>query len=372
MRRRLKRWGIAAGLLLVLQPFRVAGCAGASRSDSEVRLAYLARRIDEGTIPGLAPGHPFDGEWRLVALSMSVVAAANLAHRHPETRRERGEQVDRWAERMMAADVRAYDARQWGSDPLETLDRPDGHAGYLGHVALALDARCILGGKVDPLHARVVDALARRIDRSPSALIETYPGETYLPDNVVAVAGIAAFDDCTGRREHAATVERYLQVMRERWLDPESGLLVFAPGQLARGSGAAWNAFYLPFIDEDFARDQAQRAWRTFGVELPGGVLAGILEHPRGSSLGGDVDSGPLVFGVSPSATGFMLAAAVRGGDSARLLGLLRTAELVGFSFGWEERRYLAGPLVGDAIVLAAKTATPWQVRAEVRASRPR
>ena len=48
-----------------------------------------------------------------------------------------------------------------------------------------------------------------------------------------------------------------------------------------------------------------------------------------------------------------------------KLLGaLLDTAEIAGFTFQWNgERRYLLAPLVGDAIVLAMKTACVWDRR---------
>lgn len=358
--RRLKRVGIVVAALFALQVLRVAACVSTSQADAEARLAYLAHRIDDGSFSGLAPEAPFDGEWKVGTLSMSVLAATNLAFRYPETRVARAAMVEVWSERMLRDDVRAFDTAKWRSDALSTLEGNDGHAGYLGHLALVLGARCMLTQRTDAVHTRVVDALARRIDDSPSALIETYPGEVYVPDNSVVVAGIALFDTCTGGTAHAATVQRWLRVMHREWRDPLNGVLVFAPGQRARGSGAAWNSIYLPFIDEDFAREQAERTWRTFGDDALGGLLLGVREHPRGSHAGGDVDSGPLVLGVSPSATGFMLGAAARAGDGARVERLLATAEVVGFSFGTSERRYLLGPLIGDAIVLAAKTMTPW------------
>lgn len=357
MRRRAKRLGLLLLAVLVLTVVRVRAKVTTSREDAEARLDYLAERIDARTLPGLAPGHPFDGEWQLVALSMSVVAATNLAIRSPDSKPARAAQVSAWAKRLVDDDVRAYDVKQWGSDPLE-LDRPDGHAGYLGHVALALGAACLLDAPRDAeLHARLVDALARRLDASPSGLIETYPGETYLPDNVVVVAGLALFDRCTGAPAHATTIRRFLTTTCARWTDPDNGLLRFSPSQPARGSGAAWNAFYLPFIDEDVARDQTARTWATFGDTAFFGALHGLRERPRGIDTGGDVDSGPLILGVSPSATGFMLGAARLDGDGARVRGVLTTAELVGVSFGG---RYLFSPLVGDAITLAAKTLTRW------------
>lgn len=369
MRRRAKRLGLLLVLFFVVNVVRLGACVSTSRDDAEARLTYLAKRIDAQTLPGVAPGHPFDGEWQLVGLSMSVVAATNLAFRYPDSRPQRAAQVSAWAKRLVDVDVRAYDVKQWGSDPLQ-LEKPDGHAGYLGHVALALGAACLLDAPRDvDLHARLVDALARRLDASPTGLIETYPGETYIPDNVVVVAGLALFDRCTGAAAHAPTIRRFLTTTRERWTDPDNGILRFSPHQPARGSGAAWNAFYLPFIDEGFAADQSARTWATFGDTALFDTLHGIRERPRGVDATGDVDSGPLVFGVSPSATGFMLGAARLAGDEARVSGLLTTAELVGVSVGG---RYLLSPLVGDAITLAAKTLTRWPAsRSAPAAARP-
>ncbi|MEW5741359.1 MAG: hypothetical protein AB1938_20725 [Myxococcota bacterium] len=368
--RRAKRLAVTLLVLLLLTVGRVGACTTSSRGDAEARLAYLSQRIDAKTLPGVAPGHPFDGEWQLVALSMAVVAATNLAFEYPDSRDARAAQVSAWTRRLLDADVRAYDVTEWGSDPLE-LTRPEGHAGYLGHVALALGAACLLDAPRDEaLHARLVDALAQRLDASPSALIETYPGETYVPDNVVVLAGIALFDRCTGRAAHAATISRWRAIAREKWTDPENGLLVFAPGQPARGSGAAWNAFYLAFVDEAFAADQAERTWRTFGDDAVMGLLHGIRERPAGVESEGDVDSGPLILGISPSATGFMLGPARLFGDEKRARGILTTAELVGVSVGVSERRYLTSPLVGDAITLAAKTLTRWPARATHAAGR--
>lgn len=355
-----RRLAVLAVALLVLTIVRVE-CATADRAESEQRLDYVAKRIADGSLPGVAPGHPFDGEWTLGTLSMASVAATNLAIRHPETRAVRAKQVSDWAARLASEEARAYDTKQWGSDAMATLDRSEAHAGYLGHVVLALDAACLLGGARDvALHERLVTALARRIAEAPSGLIETYPGEIYVPDNVVVMASLVQFDACVGEPRHAELTAQWLEKLKTRWLDPHNGILVFAPGQPARGSGAAWNSFYLPFVDEAFAAEQSERTWATFGDTALGGWLHGIREWPVGHEGGGDVDSGPLVMGVSPSATGFALADATLRGRAAQQTGILRTAELVGVTWSG---KYLSAPLVGDAIVLAARTMTRWPAR---------
>ena len=77
-----------------------------------------------------------------------------------------------------------------------------------------------------------------------------------------------------------------------------------------------------------------------------------------------DLVSGPLIFGLSPSATGFAMGGAALWNDQGTLTGLLRTAEMVGSSVSFGGRRwYLFAPLPGDAVVLAARTMTRWDSR---------
>ncbi|MBL8914544.1 MAG: hypothetical protein JNM17_27820 [Archangium sp.] len=365
-----RRWGQVGVLALAVFAFTLVRVQlRSTRDDGEERLAYLAQRISHHDYMGVAPGHPFDGEWRLGVLSTSSIAATNLAMRDPSKRAENARLVSQWARLLASDEVRAYDTKQWGSDALETLARSEAHAGYLGHLLLAMDAACLLGGERDEqLHRAIVDSLARRIANAPEGLIETYPGEIYVPDNVVVMAGIMQFDVCMGfspaappaergRAEHAPLYERWEKLMRARWIDEDNGLLVFAPGQPARGSGAAWNSFFLPLVNPAFAAEQSPRMWRTFGDSALAGWLGGIDEAKPGDARGGDVDSGPLILGVSPSATGFALADATLR-DRPERDAILHTAELVGFTWGGQ---YVFSPLVGDAITLAAKTMTPWR-----------
>ncbi|PZR18609.1 MAG: hypothetical protein DI536_01635 [Archangium gephyra] len=354
--KRLRRAGFFFFVVSALTVLRVEACA--SRDDAESRYAYVAERIQRHQLPGLAPGHPFDGEWTLIAISEAVASSVQLAVRHPERRETYARNASDWARLLASPEVRAYDTKQWGSDPLTTLGTLDAHVGYLGHVALAMDAGCLLGGERDePLHDEIVNALARRFSESERGLLETYPAETYLPHNLVAMAGIAQYDACVGSSRHRQLIDAWLAKVKKHWLD--DGVLVFAPGQPARGSGAAWNSFYLPLIDEAFAADQSERMWTKFGDTAVGGWLGELREWPVGVDREGDVDSGPLVFGISPSATGYALGDAVlRGRPIAG--SIIRNAELTGVTLG---DRYVLSPFVGDAITLASRTATRWPTK---------
>ena len=127
----------------------------------------------------------------------------------------------------------------------------EGHA-YLGYINLALG----MLRAVDPatpyaaLHDRLTAALAERLDRSPTGLIETYPGETWPPD-VAAVAGSIGL--------HAAVTGVDRRALLERWATRfeacalhRSGYLVqrvksggCKPVDAPRGSGTAIASYFL-------------------------------------------------------------------------------------------------------------------------------
>jgi hypothetical protein len=71
---------------------------------------------------------------------------------------------------------------------------------------------------------------------------------------------------------------------------------------------------------------------------MPG--APGLREHPRGTSLPGDVDSGPLILGLSTSASGVALGSAVLFGDRAMAAALAGLAEATGapVEFGGKRR----------------------------------
>lgn len=382
--RRLKLYGGALLVLVALKAawffaFRADGArlvAGGERADLMARRAYLVHKLlgEKTDASGMkTPGGIFSGEWFVGSLSMTAAALANLAYQFPDTRAQAVGEVDQLIARALEPAAREFDKGMWrGEDALDSLGGPNGHVGYLGHVALMMDARRLLAGRGadDPyrhLGRQVVEALARRMAASPTSHLETYPDEVYAMDNAVAAAAIALHDLGT-QEDHRAALYRWLAYTKANLLDPETGLVCFSlgrdgkPNQRSRGSGAGWNSFFLPFVDPAFAAQQFDRV-REHLVARPLGI-AGVREARRGVSVGGDVDSGPVLLGLSPSGTGFAMAGARRAGD-ARLLGeLLDTAELAGFSWQWGgERWYLLAPLVGDAIVLAMKTACPWDRR---------
>ena len=123
-------------------------------------------------------------------------------------------------------------------------------------------------------------------------------------------------------------------------LDPATGLLPhradLATGQPlegARGSSLSVMMRFLPEIDPAWGAAQYAAFRRQFVTTVAG--LPGVREYPLGTEGTGDVDSGPLLAGVSLSASAVTLGAAFAQGDGALADPLLHTGEVLGLPVSW-------------------------------------
>lgn len=349
MARRLLRLGLVLVSLLLVRVSCIAWAGKGSARDAQARAAYLVERLGRGE-RGWGPDEHFAGEWHVVSLSMTALALHHLAVADPSLREAYRQDVERLAEVALRPSTRRFDTRAWGTDALATLATDEGHVGALGHVGLVLGVECALGSN---RHRAQLDAiglaLRRRYLAAPDGLVETFPGGKWVPDSAAGLAAVELHARCLGLASAGAVARR--------WPREPGGLFRFTPSTPARGSGAGFVSVYLPLIDGCLAREQWALMRARFGVRpLPG--LAALREWPHGVGLDGDVDSGPLVLGLSPAGTGFALAAASSAGDDAWRAGMLRVAEAAGFTVPFGGRHYALAPLVGDASVLAARTST--------------
>lgn len=85
--------------------------------------------------------------------------------------------------------------------------------------------------------------------------------------------------------------------------------------------------------------------------------LAAVREFPEGGEGRPDVDSGPVLFGLGPSASGFAIAAAAAMGDKEFAWQLIKASALAGIPvYNGHELYYQSMPPVGQAVVLYGKT----------------
>lgn len=363
------RIGIVIGAAAVVPRLWSARHAGAwfdGRLSTQERLAAgVTRWTEESSSPRISSGATvIDGEWVFATYQMAALGFAQVALEHPETRPVNAKRIDACVEKMLSEKVRAFDRDLWKEDPLDSLDGDNDHAAYLGYMNLAMSYERLVDPKTRhaAMNDRITAALVRRLERTPSLMLQTYPNDIYPPDNTAVAGSIALYDRATGS-DHSALLKRWADRVRRSYLDSH-GLLVQhtrrdgTPDAPGRGSGTALGVYFLSFLDDPISAQlwNAETTWLDtrvigFGAER---------EYARGARGRGDVDSGPLVFGLSPVATGFSIAGARLHGDRDRFARLYASAELVGapLSIAGKERFVYGGP-VGDAILFAMLTAQP-------------
>lgn len=310
-------------------------------------------------------GALFDREWLFGTWMMAAVGLGQHAQLCPDDAPADLTAMEAALERMVSPEGRAFDTHEYdGVDIDERLGDPHGSVALLGYGGLAL----ALHRSLDPdsplatIEQRWAEALALRMN---GGLLETYPRQIFPVDNAAGVAALALHDRVTGEDHGAQLAATTTAIAAAR--DPTTGMLfqvVAADGHPLdepKGSGSFLTAWFLQRAAPDLALDLYTTSRDTLSGSLMG--LRAMREYAPGTEGGGSVDSGPLIFGFSVSATGFALGAAAALGDTDTRDALRTTAQLggdmaVGMVAG------LAAPTgdgatgshLGDAIMLAMIT----------------
>lgn len=323
------------------------------RADVIAQLRFLRAELDAGLgeeMQGMFPeGHFFSHA--LYGLAWTDTARGDGAYRDEALREAR------WA--------------------LERLESPSGQAAfdadlrpaygvfYAGWSSRLRGAVVELAGPGAPEAARFTADCAELAAAfaADGPFLAAYPGQAWPVDSVVAVAALRLHDRLLGPRFEPVVAD-WLTAARAR-LDPETGLLphlVTPVVEGARGSSQSIIQRFLPEIDPGWADTQYREFRRQF-VATPLG-LPGVREYPHGKDGAGDVDSGPLILGVSASATVVAVGAARVHGDQTFAAALTGLGEGLGVpvTLGGS-KRYAFGVLpIGDAFLawsFAAPDADP-------------
>jgi hypothetical protein len=303
----------------------------------------------------------FDGEWLYGTYVMAAMGFGQMALEQPEHKEYFSALMEKAIDEVLSDRVRAFDSERWKSDPLETLGTDEGHAAYLGYLNLAMGfhRRLNPGSKFAELNDRISVALRRRIEASPTLLLESYPYESYPVDNCAVIASVAL----NGARD---LPQRWADRCRKFYIDPQSGLLhqsidgrTGRPCDYPRGSGTTLGLYFLSFMDMKLSNELFDAVKTELAGSICGfGLVREYSRDVRGRN--GDIDSGAVIFGYGLSPTGFALGGTRIHGDDDYFKHLYATAHAAGAPLQTREQfNFVTGASLGDAILFAMLTAQP-------------
>ena len=312
------------------------------------------------------PEDRFAGEWALVTHQMTALGLAQVCLARVATCARYAPVATRAAAKSFLPEMRDFGTRAWkGEDAMASLKGPHGHA-YLAYAALALG----MARRIDPefpaslarQHDALVAAYERRLLASETGLIETYPGEAYPTDVAAVAAAIAVHGRATGV-DHAPVLRRWAEGVRRVQIDRASGFVVQrasardgAPHDEPRGSGTGLGAYFAGFADRSVAEALSDA---LFAHESTLFGFGAIQEYADGHDGLGDIDSGPVLLGVSVAATGFALAPARAFGRRDAFRRIYRTTDLFGLPTSGRRTWFGSGGPIGNALLLAFLTSGP-------------
>ena len=340
----------------------------------EVR--HLSRKLDEIDLAGppiITDGwstNIVEAEWPFLGAVYFGHACLNLLEANPGLRNEMLPQA-RWVLHALQTPRLSGFVEQHFSEPfprrdatrnLPLIEKP---ATFLhGHfLYLATRYRSITGdARFDPVIRQVAESLYRAIRTSSHGLLKSYGDMWWLTDNFAAYAGLLPYDREIGTA-FSQVSERLVEHIRSNYLDPATGLFATYVNddvgtilQGPRGISVMYGLHFLRVFAPEFAEEHYSLAKRHFYRSLLG--AGAVLEFPAGSIGPADVDSGPVIAGLGPSASGFAVGAAAIMKDQKTLEELLRSIRLVGLPvIDGDGLSYMSMPMVGQAVILFGKTA---------------
>jgi len=308
-------------------------------------------------------------EWDFMGRTFLVLALAEIARRDPEHAERHLALIDRAVDDTLRVEAESgyehFLLRYGHGRPF--AQKPSRSLFVDGEIALMLGARRMIAPdeRLAELHRERVERIVERMEASPVLCCESYPDECWMFCNAAALASVSLSDRLDGT-DHGEFFARWVDAAKEHLLHPATGLLVSSFGYDGRhldgpeGSSIWFAAHCLRLVDEDFARDQYERARREIGRTVLGFGYA--REWPESWVGPTDVDSGPIVPVVEASAgsSGLALVAASSFGDREYYGALRATLDFAAFPTEEDERlRYRASNIVGDAVLLYSMVAGP-------------
>ncbi len=316
-------------------------------------------------------------EWDLMGRTFSVLAFANLALKEPTQKAEHLAVIDALLTRTLRDERNAEDEFLLPYVHRAPFRDVRGRSLFVdGEIALMLAARQLVEPRADfaPLLRERIDTITGQLERAPVLAAESYPDEGWTFCNTVALAALRLSDAVDGR-DHAELRRRWVESARKHLVDARTGLLVSsftfegATRDGPEGSTLWLAAHMLQVVDEDFAREQYERARRELIGEALG--FAWAAEWPEALPNADDIDSGPTIPLVNANAgsSGLAFVGAAAFDDEPLLEGLVTSLRFAAFPVtDGTGLRFAAGNTLADAVLLYSLVEGPlWRRAMEPR-----
>ena len=299
-------------------------------------------------------------EWPLMGFSYFGYACADFA-KLDATMRDEALAEMRWLiEALQTPRMSGFVTPHFGApfDPQQIHVSVFVHGHFLN---LATRYREVSGDeRYDLLIERVAKALTHEYMATGQGILPSYRDMWWITDNFPALSALSRYDRLFSQ-DTSAPRKKFLNNLKTYYLDKNTGMFCtyIVPSshrqlQGPRGISIMYGLHFLKDFDSGFAAEQFSLAKQHLLQSVLG--MTAVREFPQSVKDHGDIDSGPLIFGAGPSASGFAIAAAAINGDLATAHELLNSATLVGMPVLRNgELQYLSMPTVGQAVVLFGK-----------------
>ena len=372
MRKAVRVLLVLVGVLLLLPILCATGSATFSRralqrdqltSRGELHYQWARGHLRE---PFSAYG-PLDNlgvrDFDIILLSNLATGLMNVAVLAPERHAELAELIEEVARRATSSAVAPPRARH----------RVGEHNLYASHLllVLALEHRVLaLDGRTpSPQHTATSHRLARHLRRAslahPSAHARSYPSSPRWPaDQSITLEALSLYDHEEGTTLAALPTERWLSWLHTHETNglPWSAVAGPSYARIPRGCALSFMTSAMARFAPIESASLYRRVRAAHGIDWAG--WRGFREWPADHDGGSDVDAGPVLLGWGTAATGIGLGAARLHGDYEMAAGIERVADTVGFGMP-RSGRYLLAPTLGQAMLFAGSTATPWDAPPE-------
>lgn len=204
--------------------------------------------------------------------------------------------------------------------------------------------------------AQIASALAN--PRTPFP--ESYQYAAWPSDAMIAAASLT-FEKTIGVPNHQAELAQWVKNLQTR-LDT-NGLIPHSvlywdgkPEKFAEGNSQCLMLNFLFEIDSTFARKQFKIFKNKFLTTRFG--LPAIRQFPDGAEGGGDVDSGPVIFGIGGAASIIGIRTMALFGEEQTAVGLRNSVDAFGCAFDSKgEKKYIFGAMsMADAFIAWANS----------------